>query len=107
MSLKLSVILIFFVSVLLTAQVKAFDLDAGFGAGISCFYERSGGKARNLYRLGVPYLKEKNISFGFKEDAGVDLWFLPEKKIEVSLLSAITITKNTDGPFIFCGTWNF
>ncbi len=107
MRLKLSVILIFFVTVLLTAKTKAFDLDTGFGAGLSGFFERNGGEARNLYRLGVPYLKEKNISSGHKEDVGVDLWFLPERKIDDSLLSTITITKNIDGPFIFCGILNF
>jgi len=38
----------------------------------------------NLYRLGISYLKEKNDSSNFREETGIDLWFLPFSKVEIS-----------------------
>lgn len=36
------------------------------------------------YRVGLSYLKEKNDSSDFREEAGVDLWALPVEKVEIT-----------------------
>lgn len=120
---KLPVILIFLIAVLSTARVKALDINKVLGAsaygGISLdadFDKRSGcdnyGKmvssgVPKLYRLGVSCLKEKNISSELREEAGVDLWFLPVRKIEDTGIPAVKITQYMDRTFIFCGIWAF
>ncbi len=67
--------------------VSAFGgapVETGVDAAGRIYGARLAHQVPGLYRVGLSYLKEEKNSAGFREEEGIDLWFHPLSKVDLS-----------------------